>query len=458
MSEMLSFYFDGATVQALKVSSSGYSVEISGALTFRYDELDAYLSFCKEKSCIVCCNTPSFYQDIIHLPPAAAKHYETLVRAEVKKAHPDLTSFAIFYRTICEVTIDGKLFNKIAAFSYTDESISGFISAFNRHGKIISHIYAAPYSIFRLANTPHADNGGRARLFIASLSGEKILLLSNKNELEFIRKIPSSDTILRMEDANSINMTLDYCVQALRVSPVEAVMLDPSETYEELSEFITVPFRTAMLPRLASVPDDTVRDYLAPLAAAMHYEESPKIGDIRPADYVAFSKNKKLLATSNIILLAALLLLTGYLLTKLVLTSDIREGISKLRADLNSENVEMANYRKLDAEVSALKQQIDFINRHNTALDPTTALAMLSLPVSLKYSVRNVTINGEERFLSVFIEGDINTSDFTETQATYEWIVGQIGKIPGYLISSSSVNIKTKTFSVQARYNGTGKL
>lgn len=458
MSSVLSFYFDGTIVQAVTVTTSGYQVEVSAPLTFRYDELDAYLSFSREKNCILCCNPPGFFQDIIHLPPAAVKHYDTLVRAEVKKAHPELGSFAGFYRTIQDVAIDGRLYNKIAVFSYPDESISGFISAFNRHGKVISHIYSAPYTVFMLANAPHADNGGQSRLFIAPFPGEKVLLVSNRNELEFIRKIPATEAALSMEDADSINMTLDYCAQSLRVNPAEVVLLDPLEREEECSRYISVPFRAATLPRLANLPDDTVREYLAPLSAALHHAESPNIGDIRPAAYISFAKSRKLLATTSILLFAAALLMAGYLSAKLVLTSGLREEISKLRSDLNSENVEMANYRKLDAEVSQLKEQIDFINRHNTSLDPTTALAMLSLPNSIKYSVRKVSIQTSGVFLNVQIEGDINAADFTETQATYEWLVGQIGKIPGYLILAGNVNIKQKSFNIQARYNGTGKL
>lgn len=458
MSDVLSLYFDGVIIQALTVCTSGYSVTVKSALTFSYDELDAYLSFSKENNCILCCNSPTFYQDIIHLPPAVVKHYDNLIRVEVLKAHPGLTNFTISHRIVGETSIGGKLFNKIVAFSYTDDAVAGFLSTFNRHDKLVSNVYAAPYAVFRLANTPHAGDIGQARLFIAALPGEKLLLVSNNNELEFIRKMPSSEVALRVEDANSINMTLDYCVQSLRVNPLEAVMLDPSENYEELSPLFSVPFRTAMLPRLANIPDDTVRDYLAPLAAALHHAESPKNGDIRPKDYISFSKNKKRLSVVSMLLIASILLLSGYLLTGLVVKSDLKENINKLRIDLSGENVEMATYKKLDAEVNLLKQQIDFINKHNTSLDPTTALAMLSLPPSNKYSVKKVAIQSQGSFLNVQIEGDITASDFTETQATFEGIVGQLSKIPGYIISSSSVNIKQKSFSVLARYNGTGKL
>ena len=117
----------------------------------------------------------------------------------------------------------------------------------------------------------------------------------------------------------------------------------------------------------------------------------------------------------------------------------------------------MANYTKLDADVTSLKQHIDFINRYNTYLDPTTALALLTLPTSVKYSIKRVAVQNEESFLNVQIEGGITASDLKEIQSTYELIVEQLGKIPGYIISSSSVNAKLRTFNIQARYYGDGK-
>jgi len=459
MKTVLSLYFDGTTVQALTTCAciSGGSVTIKDARTFTLGELDNYLSLCNEKSCIISCNPLLFYQDIVHLPPAAAKHYDKLVRAEIKNAHPDLTSFSIYYRKIGESTIDNRQYSKIAVFSYPDDFLAGFIQTVNRHGISISSIYASPYSIFRLALSTCGSYPNQPRIFIAPLPGEKILLVSNNNELEFIRKIPLSEPVPLMEDANSINMTLDYCVQSLRVSPLEAVMLDQSESYSELSQFISVPFRSAMPPRLANIPYYTVQVYLAPLAAALHYSESPDIGDIRPANYISFSRNKKLFATLSIIVFTAVLLLSGYLVAESMLASDLRVRISQLRSELGSASEELATYRKLDAEANLLKQQIDFINRHNSSLDPTAALASLVLPASVGYSIKGVNIQNEEGFLTVRIEGDINASGFSETQSTFEWIVGQLAKIPGYIILSSSVDIKQKSFNVQARYNGIGK-
>ena len=75
MNDILSFYFDGAVIQATKVRITGDSGLVTDAKSFPLDELDGYLAECREKTCVVCCNPPFFYQDIIHLPPSAEKLY-----------------------------------------------------------------------------------------------------------------------------------------------------------------------------------------------------------------------------------------------------------------------------------------------------------------------------------------------------------------------------------------------
>ncbi len=449
MSNVFSFYFDGSIVQALKACISSNSVTIKDALTFPLDGLDDYLSGCGEKTFIICCNPLLFHQDIVYLPPAASSHYDKLVRTEVQKIHPELTSFTSFHRTVGQATIDSKVHNKIAAFSYTDDTLSSFISVFNLYNKVISHIYAAPYSIFRLAASTCVTDPAQARIFTAALPGEKLLLVSENKELEFIRKIPSPDATLLPADTQNINMTVDYCFQSFRVKPLEVVTLNQPETSEELSQLLTVPIRSALSPVLASVPRHVVQDYLAPLAAALHYFESPHVGDILPSDYVSFSRNKKVLSTASKLMIALALLLAGFTLTEWLIISDLKPGIGILRSHLSNSGEEVATYRKLDEEVKFLNQRLKFIQKHN----PATALASLTLPSSDEYSIKSILIQDVAGSLGVQIQGDISASGLSDTQIIFERIVGQIGKIPGYTVKSSTLDIKQKTFIMQARYS-----
>lgn len=457
MTTILSFYFDGAIVQVVRAGISGDSLTVNDAHTFPLDELDDFLFGCRDKKMIICCNPQTFHQDIIHLPPAASRQYNKLVRNEALKLHPELSSFSSIHTNVGQAIIDTKPYNKIAVFSYADDFLSGLLAVFNRHAKTILQIYAAPYSIFKLIASTCRNDVDQARIFVASLPGEKLLLAGEQNELEFIRKLPSADETLLPEDIQNINMTLDYCFQTLRMRPLEAVMLNQSEIPDEQFPLLSVPLRSSTIPKLENVPDYIITDYLAPLAAALHYFESPRSGTIMPAEYSSFSAHKKIFTTSAILVAVLTVLLGGYLAAEWMILSELKSKIAQTRTELSGSAGEIATFRKLDAEANLLKQPLDFINKNNLLLNPASALAALTLPASERYAIKLITIQNGEGFLGVRIEGNINSSGFSETQATFEAIVDHLGKIPGYLVSSSSVDIKQKTFGIQARYNGIGK-
>lgn len=457
MNNVLSFYLDGTIVQAVKTGISDGVVTVSDSRTFPHHELDGYLATCREKACILCCNPSLFHQDIVYLPPAAGRFYDNLVRSEVMKNHPDLTSFTLFYRTVGEATIDGALHNKIAAFSYADDSLSDFISLFSRRGKVISRLYAAPYPIFSLAVSACADDPARPRIFIASLPGEKLILLSENSDLEFIRKIPSEEGALLPADVQNINMTVDYCFQSLRVRPAEAVLLNSPQQGTEASTALALPHRSVLPPALAGIAHDCVRDYLAPLAAALHYVESPADCDILPADYVAFTRNGKILAAATMVLVGLAMILAALALSERMALSDLKSGIAVLRSQIGKAGEELAAYKKVDEETRTLGQPIEYLNRINTSVNPGAALASLTLSGAKEYTIKGISLQKGEGFIGVRFEGEIVSSGYGETQAIYEGLMKQVGSIQGYSVTSGTIDIKQKTFSIEARYSGAGR-
>jgi hypothetical protein len=457
MRNVFSLYFDGTIFQAVHACISGGALTIKDARTSPYDALDDYLSGCREKNFVVCCNPALFHNDILFLPPAVSKHYDKLVRTEVQKNHPELASFTTFYSSVGLSSIENKTFNKVAAFSYDDTPLSQFLAAFTRHGKSVSRCYAAPYAIFRLLASTLPPDADQPRLFVASVPGEKLLLLGGKRGLEFIRKVPSSDPALLPSDIQNINMTLDYCLQSLRVKPVQAVLLDQSGSTAADFPLLSVPLSFARPPALASASREMASDYLAPLAAALHFLEAPESGDLRPADYARFSRSKRILATSSMVISAAALILAVRSVTEMTVISDLKSDIAEQRTALSGSSQEMAQYLKLDAELKSLSEPLENLRKQRSSPQKAAALASLTLPATPEYSFTEISIRDGAGSLEVRIEGGIASTGYGGVQATFEGIVGQIGKIPGYAISSSHLDVARKTFAIEARYRGTGK-
>jgi hypothetical protein len=259
------------------------------------------------------------------------------------------------------------------------------------------------------------------------------------------------------EDAQNINMTVDYCFQSLRVRPFESIMINQHELSEDLSPLISIPLRSALPPQLETLPLHIIEEYLAPLAAALHSVKSPRTGNILPSEYAVFSRYKKILTAAVIFMFAAALLLGGYLSKELMAISGLKGKISRIRTELSGAANELAAFRKLDEEVNRLKQPLEGVNKQNTSLNPAAALAALTLPESQEYVVKGVTVQAAATGIDVQLQGAVNASIYSDTQALYESFVARVTKLPGYTLVSNTIDIRQKTFSIQARYNSGGQ-
>jgi hypothetical protein len=133
----------------------------------------------------------------------------------------------------------------------------------------------------------------------------------------------------------------------------------------------------------------------------------------------------------------------------------MKSSITTLRGQLSRSKEEMDAFRKLDDEVKAFNKPLEIIRKNSPALQPAAALAAFKMPPAPEYSIKGVAVQSGAEFLPVQIDGDISVSGFSNIQATFEWIVEQFGKIPGYTLTSSTLDIKLKTFKLQARFTGT---
>lgn len=452
MSSILSLYFDGAVVQALKVRVTRSSVAVDDARTFQFEDLPDFLSTCTYKRCILSCNPQNFHQDIFRLPPSAGKHYSSLVANEIKKSHPGLAAFSFFYHTVGEVTVETKVYAKVAAFSYHNDFLTRFISILNSFNISIIHIYSAPYSIARLALSVCDSNREETRIFTASIPGETMLIVCENSELEFIRRIPSSDNVPNADDIYNINMTVDYCFQTLRIKPMETIFINMPDVEAGSLDTISVRHRSSLPHSLSTLSPEIATYYLAPFAAAIHYMEAPRSGDITPSDYLSYKLHRKLLKSSTMAVIVLLMIFTTLLIMGQATVNRLQNRIKTLKVELKSGPDELAAFKKLDSEVEKLKQPLDFVNRQSTAFNPAVTLAALNIPFSQDRIIKSITVQNDSTGATVHISGSVIGVGYSDTQAAFEKFVTLISALPGYSITASNIDIKQKTFSVQAQF------
>jgi hypothetical protein len=159
-----------------------------------------------------------------------------------------------------------------------------------------------------------------------------------------------------------------------------------------------------------------------------------------------------LTAVSRVMFTLALLL-AGYALTEGLIMADIKSDIRGLKTQLSSAGDELAAYRKLEDEVKILNQRLKLARNH----DPAKSLAALTLPVSPEYAIKSIAVHYGEGSQSFRIEGNIHTEGLSASQIIYETVVAEISRIPGYAVTSSNLDIKQKSFTIQASYRDDGQ-
>lgn len=458
MNNVLSFYFDGTIVQVLNVSTSRGSVIIREATTFLQTELDAYLSTCHEKKCVISYNPASFTQTIFTLPPSAGRHTDKLVGVELKRHHHNADSFVFFQHTIGEITSDAKPFNKIAAFSYDNALLDDIIFIFTRHNIVVSRVFASSNSIFKLVSAARVKKSTDTCMFIASLPGNKLCLLSENNQLAFVRTINSTEATLQQEDIHNITMTVGYCLQSLRLKPLHILIVNFPSPDLELSQMLEIPLENQFSLSIPGVNTDISSNYLAPLATALHFMERSKIGDLRPASYLAFLRDKKAYTHGTTLMILVAIFMAVLAFSEQLVISDVSTQIGLLRRTLFSSGDEIKNYRTFNAEIAKRKQAIELLNRHNTSLNLATVLSSLQIKRSSDYTIKDITVKKNDDFATVHITGFINGGNYSATQAVFEILVENISKTAGYTVSSSSVDVKLKNFTIDVRYDSNTKV
>lgn len=450
---MLTFYLDGTNVQIVTTSAKGNGFLLENARSFPQTELAGFLTTCKDDNCILCCNPTIFYTDTVYLPPSGTKFYDQMVRSEVQKSHPDLGSFSLFYRVIGETTLDGSLYNKIVAFSYPDDSIADVISLFNDNGKTMLGLYVAPYSISRLA-TSLCPADSQTHMFVASLPGEKLLLLCENAELAFVRSIFTEESSFFEQDIQNINMTVDYCYQTLRVKPSELVLVNGALPEEEIVSGLSLPMSLLSgTPRIQGSSED-ISLFLAPLAAALNHHDAPGIGSILPADYHASIWRRSVVRTASVAVALLTLIAGGVLAAQTMVMFDLKDEVSRYRAALREAPTVAASFQKAEGELQRFDKLISYLNNMNSinaSKNQQAALVALD-PIRMKgVQIKSISLKRGETAIDTRIEGQISATGYKETQIRFEELTAALNRAPGYSVVSSRMDIQNGSFSIDAR-------
>lgn len=215
---------------------------------------------------------------------------QKIMEAEIRKRFPDLKEFAFFSIPIGELMQDNKKMLESFIYAVGVEELSRITTPFAENNKTITTLVPdfLPISYLLPAAPEQQDE---TVLMIASVADERIMLLFRQHALVFVRRVTALSPQYSSIDIQNINMTVNYCRQAMRLNPARAVFVGAAPE-AALSAELILPAETGTIPpdRIAGMQSDSI----GPIAASLHGSRC-KPFSLLPPEYRDYLSQRRIL-------------------------------------------------------------------------------------------------------------------------------------------------------------------
>lgn len=409
------------------------------------DEFDELLPTLKGEF-IVVGNFRSVQQDQLHLPYVDPKLLDNLVTNEIRKTHHEQPDCSFFYQVIGEIFQDGKRFIKIAYFIYHNDDLTPFLNRFVTHNKHVSALYVSSYALSRLV-ARSTDDADEAVLCIADMEDEKTLFVLQNRQLLFTRDIQSDGHGFASSDILNINMTIDYCFQALRIRPAKALLIN-STLPDQSGSRIMLPAACFSPPDDLGISEDDFRRYCVPLAALVCRQESGA-GDLLPAEYKTFFSRKSIMQYGVMILLLLILMTIAGIGSKTFTVLGNKALINGIRNELGNVDQEIARYERTCNDLARVRPLITRLNTANTFPQMQRILLSLQCLKIKNTEIVSIGLSKKDSGVSIQIQGTIFAASMNDMQTVFEELLSAV-RNQGLEIVSQNVEVQKKSFQLEA--------
>jgi hypothetical protein len=443
--------FDPDGIRILRGRYGKGRIAVEEAATLDESGLEVLLRRrCRDKFVVVA-GINEIYQDILFLPNVDPKLFQPMIRGEIRKALPDLTDYSFFYRVIGEALHEGRQFKKVAIFAYSDKDAAPYVDRFVRANKSIEAFYPASYAMSRLQQTDTAA-GAETMLCIADRKQEKLVLLLQRGQLYFSRSMQSLGQGFSDADVQNINMTIDYCLQSLRVKPEAAVLLNSPADLTVPPLQVSVPTRRLSPAPAAGISQELLADYCQ-AAGALMCTETIEEGNLLSGEYRNYFFRKRSLSYGAGAMAAVSVLALAAISYNSFNISDLNGEAARLRTEIAGQETARAAYARMNGELARLKPVIAHINKASASPDFQNILIGLQfLQEHRQVDFTSLTVGSADgQAPSMLIAGRIRAAGMGDTQAVLDGLVKALKEKAGLEITGQRLDAVEKSFTINAQ-------
>jgi hypothetical protein len=412
---------------------------IRTTLAFSVNELDEYLARETANEFLVSADFRNSYQETILLPPVSKGLVKRMLLAEMRKKNPSLDGeLAIVYFKTGEKAADGRRSIEYFVIAVVAAEIDELVRRFLVQGKRIKALYPTMLAVLKLLplrEEPyicHFEEGSKKNLFL--IKGGKVL---------FTRSAASIGEGLVDYDIQNINMTINYCRQALRVEPVEVLCIGEQVATTTTSKTI-VPTTFLTSPPNIAVDKDTLNSFLIPVALLGRGESQ----SIATDGYRQFYLLSSLLVHGTRAFVTSIALLAVVLGFNIAHRADLEGEMARLRATNGELSVALAENRLVRQELVANRPLVRFMNKMVTAPSPGSFLGkMRRLPVE-GLNITRFQSSSSGGGQQILINGSITANGYLAVQKRYEALQRDLTAL-GLVNINGNLVLKDKTFTIQ---------
>ncbi len=449
MSRLIAISFENGSIRCVSADVRGEAITIVQSSLLPEDQLESYLATEKASSFIVIHNFKELHQDTLYLPTLEAQQLPLVISGEIRRNHPEIQNYSFFYRVIGDSYQDGRMYKKTAVFIYANEDLTAVVNRFIACKKTVTALYSSTAALAQLLSTS-PDCTDDTILGIADLGREKIMFALENRNLSFVREFQSVTGGFAPEDMQSINMTIDYCFQSLRLRPTKAVLLNSPEDLAQspVKMFVPLaPFTPAI--NIAGTPETITENAIALGAFACL---SAGEVNILPDAYATYFSRRSFFrrGIAAVVLLSIVALLAiAYELFEII---SLKSEAASLRHELSLQGKVLNTYEQLQGELATHEPLITFITTAHATVDTQRTLIALNRVQVPGVQLHNITLTGEEDgALLIALAGHIDGTGLATVQQRFEAVIAACTGISGMEIISRSLGGKDQTFSIEAR-------
>ncbi|GBE00496.1 hypothetical protein BMS3Abin07_02547 [bacterium BMS3Abin07] len=444
MAKAVSVSIEGDNIKVVFATLKGKKIIVNDSFVLPDEKFDDFLSSVKAKDFIVSVDFNNYFQDSVLIPPVKKSLTSAVIISELKKKNANVADITPLFFRVGQKKVDGKMLNEYFVFYVETPEVDNIVRRFLSKGKRIRALYPNMMSALKILPVQE-----RPYLFFHEIGGRKNISLIDNGRMLFARSFQSIGEGIADYDIQNINMTVNYCIQALRITPEKIMIAGSGDDTSSASMQATIPSVHFSRPGTIEVDNEIFTNYLVPISALGH----GRMKSIFTDGYRRFSILSNLIRYSTASFTILSLLLAGLLGVNLVKYSSLKSRLSSIRSLHNNLRPVINKYNSEKKSLESRKPMADFIN--SMTGQPSVAGLLYALSGLRTNGISIDTFQMEYdggKTLKLRMGGKAGAGSLYVSQQDLDNLVAGLKKTRGIKDVVGELSLKSMTFSIHSVY------